>query len=73
MVQVLTKGPSCVQCTATTRKLKALGVEFVEIEFDDEKVAWAKEMGYSQAPLVIGPDGEMFSGFDPDRLEKFAA
>lgn len=73
MVEVLTKGPSCVQCTATTRKLKALGVDFFETDLDETNLQRAKDLGHTSAPVVIAPNGEHWSGFDPGRLEQLAA
>ena len=66
MVEVLTKGPSCVQC-------KALGVDFFETDLDETNLQRAKDLGHTSAPVVIAPNGEHWSGFDPGRLEQLAA
>lgn len=68
MVTVLSK-PSCVQCTATYRKLDSSGIEYVvrDMSEDLEAVALAKELGYLQAPVVISGD-QHWSGFRPDLI-----
>lgn len=70
MVTVLSK-PSCVQCTATYRALDTKGVEYVikDMSKDPKALALAKELGYLQAPVVIAPSGESWSGFRPDLID----
>ena len=70
MVSVLGK-PACVQCSATTRKLDSLGIEYeyIDMTTDPSALARAKNLGYLQAPVVIA-DGEHWSGFDPDKLDQ---
>lgn len=72
MVTVLSK-PSCVQCTATYRKLDSSGIEYVvrDMSEDLEAVALAKELGYLQAPVVISGD-QHWSGFRPDLIGALA-
>lgn len=72
MVTVLSK-PSCVQCTATYRKLDSSGIEYVvrDMSEDLEAVALAKELGYLQAPVVISGD-QHWSGFRPDLISQLA-
>lgn len=75
-ITVLSK-PSCVQCTATKRKLDKLGLEYEAGELYDlansEIVATAKQLGISSAPIVVvsydsGPD-HMWGGYRPDMLD----
>lgn len=69
MVRVYTQ-PSCVQCTATYRKLNSLGVEFdtIDVSTDESALAFVRELGYQQAPVVV-VGSEHWSGYQPDRLE----
>lgn len=40
---------------------------------DDSALALAKELGFLQAPVVIPPEGEAWSGFRPDLINQLAA
>lgn len=64
----------CVQCTATYRKLDALGVPYavVFLEVDTRVAEVLREKGFTQAPIIERPDGTMFSGFQPDLLTELA-
>jgi glutaredoxin-like protein NrdH len=72
-VTILSK-PGCVQCDATERALTKAGVDFVKVDVAENEQAYAiaQGLGYLQAPVVIGIDGEHFSGFRPDRLKAMA-
>lgn len=71
--------PSCVQCDATKKKLKALGLPFRELDLtlpeQEAMLARAKELGHLSAPFVIvnrpGSD-DLWSGYRPDLLEALA-
>ncbi|WP_424465448.1 glutaredoxin-like protein NrdH [Pseudoclavibacter helvolus] len=71
--------PSCVQCTATYRALDRAGIayEIVDVSTDSEALAFVKELGYQQAPVVYveHPDGAVdhWSGFQPGRLAALEA
>ena len=75
MINVYSK-PRCPQCTATYRKLKALGLPFnsIDVTEDAEAAAFVRELGYAQAPVVVVSEGEEvkkhWSGFRPDLLKK---
>lgn len=65
--------PSCVQCNFTKRTLNKLGVEFEEVNIAEneegrERVA---ELGFVQVP-VVDFNGEVFSGYRPEKLEKLS-
>jgi glutaredoxin-like protein NrdH len=75
-----------VQCTATERKLKELGISFKKFDVtqDEKALNWLKEMGYQQAPVVVpsfdynitDAKGERvvhWSGFRPDLLAQLAS
>ena len=70
MVKVYSKD-SCVQCTATYRKMDAVGVEYkvINVEKDPEALEFIKELGYLRAPVVVVDDVNHWGGFDPDRID----
>lgn len=69
MVTVFSK-PSCVQCTATYRALDSKGIEYTirDMSEDADALAMVKELGYLQAPVVLTPEGDSWSGFRPDKI-----
>lgn len=75
MIDVYSK-PRCPQCTATYRKLKALGLPFnsIDVTEDADAAAFVRTLGYSQAPVVVVREGgdikKHWSGFRPDLLKK---
>lgn len=73
MVTVYSR-PACVQCNATYKKLDQLGVpyEVVNLEGNVTLTEKFKDMGFMQAPVIRGPFGEYFSGYQPDRLQEIA-
>lgn len=70
MVVVYSK-PNCMQCNFTKNYLDDLGVDYthVDVMSDAEALAKVKALGYSQMP-VVEADGEFWSGFRPEQLEK---
>lgn len=76
MITVYSK-PSCPQCTATYRKLKALGLPFnsIDVTEDSEAAKFVRSLNYSAAPVVVVREGEEikehWSGFRPDLLKKY--
>lgn len=77
MIDVYSK-PRCPQCTATYRKLKALGLPFnsIDVTEDADALAFIQALGYQQAPVVVVYEGKgikkHWSGFRPDLLKKEA-
>lgn len=73
-VTVYTK-PACPGCTATTRKLTALGVTFTERPAAAH-IATLRDLGASQAPVVLihdaGALAGWWSGYRPERLAALA-
>ena len=61
---------SCVQCNATCRALDDKGVEYdvVDMSVDPDALEKVKALGHLQAPVVITPEGEHWSGFRPDLI-----
>jgi len=73
MVTVYTK-PACVQCNATYRALADKGIEYeVKDLTEPENLEYAKSLGHLQAPVVVTPAGENWSGFRPDLIERLAS
>ncbi|WP_418969029.1 glutaredoxin-like protein NrdH [Alloscardovia omnicolens] len=72
MVTVYSKS-HCVQCNATKRQLAKLGVEYTEInlEQDADALEKFKAAGFMQAPIVVAGE-ETWSGYRPDLLKKVA-
>lgn len=78
-VKVYTK-KSCVQCTATKKQLRNLGVEFEEIKVDlkseesKKALEFIKSLGYLSAPVVVATNGTTvhWSGFQPELLKALA-
>lgn len=67
--------PSCVQCTATYRALDRTGIPYgiVDVSTDAEAMAFVKELGHQQAPVVVVQDRtqaviDHWSGFQPGRI-----
>lgn len=75
MINVYSK-PRCPQCTATYRKLKALGLPFnsIDVTEDADALAFIRTLGYQQAPVVVVYEDKgikkHWSGFRPDLLKK---
>jgi len=61
--------PACVQCSATTRALDKMGVDYtvVDISEDAEAFARVQGMGYRQVPVVVAGD-QHWAGFRPDMI-----
>lgn len=71
--------PSCVQCTATYRRLDALGIDYEVVDLSEDAAALAltKRLGHLQAPVVTlrDRDGQVtdhWSGFRPDKIDALA-
>ena len=67
--------PNCVQCTATYRALKKLGLEeytVIDLTRDAEALEKVKALGYQQAPVVLADD-EHWAGFRPDLIAGLAS
>ena len=72
MVTVYSK-PSCVQCTATYRRLDAKGISYkiLDVSQDEEALDKIKSLGHLQAPVVVTVDSN-WSGFRPDLIDELA-
>lgn len=73
--------PSCVQCTATYRRLDDLGVRYEiadALDAEGQQVAGIAELGHLSAPVVVVRDdaGEIlahWSGFRRDLITEHAS
>lgn len=73
MVTVFTKS-NCQPCRLTKMALERKNIPFVEkrVDEDPEALAEIKQLGYLQVPVVVTPDGESWSGLNPDRINSLA-
>lgn len=65
MVKVYTQD-NCQPCKATIRKLDALQVEY-EVYSAVENIDTLRDLGYSQAPVVMAGD-KHWSGYRPEKI-----
>lgn len=71
-ITVYTKD-GCPQCVMTKTVLKEEGIEFEEINVEEDQAAFeyvANELNIRQMPVVVAEGQEPFSGFRPDRLKE---
>lgn len=63
----------CRSCEATKNLLKKLGVDFTEvnIEEDPESAQWLVDQGWRAVPVVT-TENEAWSGFQPKKLQELA-
>lgn len=59
--------PSCVQCTATFRKLDKEGISYEVVQLTEESVEAFKADGHMQAPVIVSPIGT-WAGFMPAKI-----
>lgn len=70
--------PRCRQCVATARRLKLAGVpvHLIGLDTAPEVLAYAREAGFTQAPVVLGVRGDgtsvWWSGLNLERIDEFA-
>ena len=66
--------PSCQQCRMTKKHLERNGLDYTEVDITKDNAAreYVMKQGFIQAPIVDLGDGEIFSGFRPDRLDAAA-
>ena len=56
--------PNCQPCKQVERKLNQYGIPYVvhDISTDENARERVRALGYTQAPVIISPDGTSFSG-----------
>ena len=56
---------------ATYRRLDSLGLpyEVIDMSVNPDSLAYVKELGHLQAPVVVTADGEHWSGYRPDKID----
>jgi len=71
MITLYTKD-NCVQCKASERLLKQLGIEYLEINIEhNEKVRERlKSINIKQTPALFRDGKFLFSGFQPSEVKK---
>lgn len=72
MVTVYTR-TVCQPCRITKKKLTELGVDFGEIntEENEEAAEFLRSSGFTEAPVVVTPFGS-WSGLRPDKISELA-
>ena len=70
-VCVYTKN-DCQPCIRTKKELTLRGVEFTEVNVEEDAVALAyiKSLGHLGAPVVVLSDGDNWSGMRPDKIQE---
>lgn len=69
MIKVYTKN-NCQPCLATKRRMEKKGIEFVEINIDEqpELAQDLMSLGFIQSPVVVTEDAS-WSGYSPDKID----
>ena len=69
-IKVYTK-EKCIQCKMTKKLMNRLGVDYTEINIDEDKEAldYLKEKGVKSAPY-IETENESWTGFQPDKIKQ---
>ncbi|MGX4645446.1 glutaredoxin-like protein NrdH [Holzapfeliella sp. JNUCC 80] len=62
---------NCMQCKMMKRLLAQKGIEFKEINVDEDAVALEelKAQGYRSVPVFFSPDQDPIVGFAPDKVK----
>ena len=65
--------PACVQCSATARRMDALGIIYDKVDLTQHPGLADKfrEMGHTQAPIVV-TDRKTWSGFRLEKIDSLA-
>ncbi|MDK8237440.1 glutaredoxin domain-containing protein [Actinomyces urogenitalis] len=72
---IIYAAPDCPGCRMTKQALERQGVpiEVVDLSKNPDILERLKAQGFSQAPVVVAPDGQTHSGFRPDRIKAIVA
>ena len=68
---VLYSKNDCIQCRMTKRNLDSLGIEYQEINLDENPQFLeyvTKDLGFMAAPVVV-TDTDAWSGFQPGKIK----
>lgn len=73
MIKVYSK-PNCMQCKFAKNKMDDLEIPFEEFDVtsSEEHLEEAKATGFTAMPIIILENGDVISGFQPDKLEALA-
>ncbi len=65
----------CKQCIFTKRALDSADIPYstVNISESEEALRTVTELGYKQAPVVVTPEGDHWSGLRPDKISALVA
>ena len=67
---VLYSKNDCIQCRMTKRNLDSLGIEYQEINLDENpqfREYVTKDLGFMAAPVIV-TDTDAWSGFQPGKI-----
>lgn len=71
--------PSCVQCTATVRRLDKNAVERTTVDTSQDAQAreFSMSLGFMQAPVLVVTDADgtildKWSGFNPGKIDEWS-
>ncbi|MCP2286971.1 Glutaredoxin, partial [Promicromonospora umidemergens] len=73
-VRRLVPSDCATKATLNGSALDAKGIlyDIVDLSENDAALEYVKELGYSQAPVVVVDDQDHWSGFRPDKIERVA-
>lgn len=73
-VTVFTTGPACQMCRITKMQMKRKGIAFEEVRLDEhpELADVVKELGFTQAPVVLVNDEDVWEGFRSEAIDQLA-
>lgn len=73
-VTVFTTGPTCQMCRITKMQMKRKGIAFEEVRLDEhpDLADKVKELGFTQAPVVLVNDEDVWEGFRADAIDQLA-
>jgi glutaredoxin-like protein NrdH len=73
-VTVFTTGPSCQMCRLTKMQMDRRGIMFEEVRLDEqpELAEKVRELGFTQAPVVLVDDDDIWDGFRSEAIDQLA-
>lgn len=63
--------PNCAPCFATKRALTKAGLAFTEVDVTEDAtaLAYVRDLGAQESPVVVLSTGEHWTGFNPTRIK----
>lgn len=68
-------GRPAIAATSIRGSTSSKGIPYrvVDLSQDDAALEYVKDLGYSQAPVVVVDDQDHWSGFNPGEIDRIAA